>query len=85
MTTTADMLTDLANVETEIKAMYSAPDFETGAGTGSRIKVTHSTRLEFLERRARELRMRIMVAGGTVTAEPALLGIDVERSTENGD
>lgn len=86
MATVAEMMTDLANVETAIQAIYNAPDFETGAsGPGGKVKVTHSSRLEFLERRRRELRVCIAVAGGTLTAEPALVGIDTDRSTDNGD
>lgn len=85
MATVAEMITDLAAVEAEIQTLYTAPDFEDQAGSSGRVKVTHSTRLAFLERRSRELRIRIAMAGGTLTSEPTLAGIDALRGTDNGD
>lgn len=82
MATLAQMQTDLASVETALRNLYSGVDFSSGG----KLSVTISNQAKFLQSEISRLKLSIAASSGNLTgANQDRMGIDVPRSSSNGD
>ncbi len=86
MATLSQMQTDLAAAEAALRALYTGVNFSTGGKGGGSLSVTVSAQMAELRAEITRLKLCIAASGGTLTgANMERQGIDVDRSTDNGD
>ncbi len=82
MATLAQMQTDLSNAEAALRALYNGVNFSSGG----KLSVEITSQAKFLQDEIRRLKVSIAVASGNMTGTSQdRQGIDVERSSTNGD
>lgn len=82
MATLAQSITDLAAAEAALRALYAGVDFSSGG----KLSVTISNQMRELRLEITRLKLAIAVSGGTMGGvSQDRMGIDVDRSSTNGD
>lgn len=86
MATVAELIADIDALDDRIRALRNAPaEVETQGADGAKIKIRREGDLERLQKERAIACARLSAKRGDTSVEPTRPGVDVDRTTDNGD